>query len=196
MSSIRLADIIKFWNEWVGKPDNKHYDLALFKIWIQFEKVLSQLFELYILGDSSLAGYSPQRRLQFSDLTQYRGISMRANEKYIDYMQHAKDKSKLIFEQHDNPFESIFVDPNFANVIKEVQAIRNFVAHESPEARKKYKNSCLGGVNKADISPNDFLQRMRKKQDMTNFTYYTEKLVEIIRYCEDPRPYVQNICNS
>ena len=186
MSSAELINSVVYWNEWLAGSKKRHYDIAIFKIWIQFERTLGELFETYLLGNRSIKNYCPNRRLDFSDIGQYKALA--GTGKYLDHLKHSKEKSKLIFEQHDNPFEAVYNDLVLSKIIDEVYAIRNYIAHESPEAKVRFKNVCLGGASSPDIAPNDFLQRMRKREEKINYTYYTEKLVEIIEYFEDPRP--------
>lgn len=187
MESIKLSSIVEQWNSWAIQPHNKHFDIAILKIWIQFERSIGVLFNCYILGNKSSENYCPERLLHFDSISQYKKLTSRSNEKYIDYLKHSKEKSKLIFKPKDNPFETIFMSEPFSIVINAVQALRNYIVHESQEAKRKYINTCLGGTDKENINPNKHLQQMKKKVNKTYFTYYTEILVEAIRYCENPK---------
>lgn len=188
MGSAELTQTVEYWSTWAAQSENRHFDIAIFKIWIQFERALVELFESYIQGTESCKEYCPKRILPFKDFGHYRNLTMRPSEKYLNHLQHAEEKSKFIFDHNDNPFGTIFNSSPFLYVIREVEAIRNFVAHESNEAKDKYKKLCLVGPQRPDIEPNMYLQTIKKNTNKTFFTYYTEQLIEIIKFCEDPRP--------
>lgn len=52
-----ILNAITLWTDWANKPENKRYDIALFKIWIQFEKFMADLFINYATGNSSEVGF-------------------------------------------------------------------------------------------------------------------------------------------
>lgn len=56
MTTNEIKNAITTWNNWAGNPDVKRYDIALLKIWIQFERFLSDLVILYSTGQPSEKG--------------------------------------------------------------------------------------------------------------------------------------------
>ena len=50
------------------RPDTKLlYEASFFKIFVKFEKYLSDMFELYCVGRQSSLGFVPNRKLAFQD---------------------------------------------------------------------------------------------------------------------------------
>lgn len=43
------------------------YEVIFIKIYVKFEKFLSQMFVKYCIGQTSSAGYTPDRKLEFID---------------------------------------------------------------------------------------------------------------------------------
>ena len=58
-----------------------------------------------------------------------------------------------------------------------MMALRNYIAHESNEAKTKYVNTCLGG--RSFIEPSSFLSNKNKKSAKSNYTIYIEKITQI-----------------
>lgn len=153
-----VYDSIVEWTEWAQKDENQRFDIALFKVWINFEKFISELFVNYAIGRESETGYKPILKLQFQDETQLNAF-LRGDRTFVDYQGKIKNLSKHIFK--DDPFDlAIFSDSNNYNAYNRIFSIRNYVAHESGEARTKYVKVCLGGNEDKYITPNEYLKKI------------------------------------
>lgn len=54
MHSDEIRKTIEDWTKWAVENNNsENYDIAIFKIWIKFEKYLSDVFLNYSLGGAS-----------------------------------------------------------------------------------------------------------------------------------------------
>ena len=56
-------------------------------------------------------------------------------------------------------------------------ALRNYIAHESNESKKKYMQTCLN--SKDFIEPGDYLLKVKKGSMKTFYSLYIEKIIEI-----------------
>lgn len=164
------------WTEWASNEHCQQYDIALFKIWIQFEKFCSDLFIEYSIGHSSETGYIPQLRINFQTEELLNSI-LRENNKYVDYIKKIETLSKQIFDK--NPFEILLSDLKYKEVYNQARSIRNYIAHESAESRIKYLKTCLDGNEAHFVEPNVFLLKMRRSERMTNYSYFVECFSEM-----------------
>ena len=86
MTSNDISQAITQWTEWASKPDNQRYDIALLKIWIQFEKFVGELFVTYSIGGTSEAGFSPTLKVRFYNEEHLNAFLRNGNHTYIDYL--------------------------------------------------------------------------------------------------------------
>lgn len=177
MTTNDIIESITFWSSWAAQTDNKRYDIALLKIWIQFEKFLGNLFVTYATGNESESGYKPNLRLQFQSEEHLNAFLREGNKKYIDYIKQIERLSKHIFS--NNPFDMIFNDSTNYSIYKQIVSIRNYIAHESGEAKTKMINECFSGNTNHFKEPNVFLQERERSSNTTYFTYYTETIKNI-----------------
>lgn len=168
---------IEYWTNWAASDSNKRYDVALMKIWVQFEKFISEIFVNYCLGIPSEKGYLPERSIEFKTDTQLNAFLRNENRQYIDYLAQIKKLSKHIFE--NNPFDIIFSDANNNVTYENIMAIRNYVAHESGEARKKLINNIYAGREDKFVEPVVFLLRKEKSTNNTYYSFYTKFVSDI-----------------
>lgn len=178
MTLNEINQTIQNWSDWATTPTNKSYDIALFKIWINFEKFISELFVQYAIGNPSEAGHKPNLLLQFNSEEQLNAF-LRGDKKYVEYTKKIENLSKHIFL--NNPFDVIFLDSNNKSAFNQMVAIRNYIAHESGEAKKKLINLCFNGNDEDFREPNQFLQEREPITKDTYFTYYLNT--------------IRNICN-
>lgn len=162
------------WQNWLAQATQPQYDIALFKIWIQMEVFCADIFIDYCLGIPSENNYTAPRLVSFQSEEQLSVFLREGSKKYIDYFAMIEKLSKHIFQT--NPFEVITIDATYSKVCKEIKSIRNFVAHESSESEKKYRNECLSGGR--FIDPNTYLLRKRGSESI--YTYYINSLVTIV----------------
>lgn len=167
-----IINSIETWTAWASKPENHRYDIALFKVWIQFERFMSELFVAYATGNTSEAGFSPNLKLHFIDESHLNAFLRDGNHTYVDYPSQIKKLSKHIFV--NNPFDVIFLDATIYNAYNQIISIRNYVAHESGESKNKFINTCFGGNINHFKEPNEFLLMKERTTNKTHYTYYIE----------------------
>lgn len=184
MTANTIEESINYWTSWASNPNNQSFDIALLKIWIQFEKFISELFILYATGGISEEGFSPTLKLQFRDDTQLNIFLIEGNKKYIEYPNKIQKLSKHIFE--NDPFEVIFLDTTNKTAYDQIISIRNYIAHESGEAKSKMISLCFSGNASHFVEPNDFLQTRERTSRNTYFTYYTEIIKNIAKLLVNP----------
>ena len=56
-------------------------------------------------------------------------------------------------------------------------SLRNYIAHESAESRKRYIETCLGGGQ--FIEPYEYLAKINRRKSKSNYTIYMEKIAHI-----------------
>lgn len=179
-----IENEIMFWKEWASQNKNSRYDIALFKIWIQFERFIGELFIKYSIGEKSEEGYSPQLKLDFSSEEQLNAFLREGNKPYIEYLNKINKLSKHIFET--DPFQMIYKDSKNSLVFDQVKAIRNYVAHESGSAKSKYINICFSGDKRKFKEPNDYLKQREKETGESYFTYYTDAIKDMVELLINP----------
>ena len=172
MTIEEINNSIEYWSNWASIEENKRYDIALMKIWVQFEKFISDLFVNYSLGIPSENGYLPKRSLEFKSETQLNAFLRPENRTFIDYPSQIQKLSKYIFEK--NPFDIIFLDSNNNVTYLNIMAIRNYVAHESGESREKLIKNLF--ANRADKfeEPSVFLLKKEKNSKITHYSFYVK----------------------
>lgn len=181
MNKTELLNKISEWLTWSNTHDQ--YDIGLFKIWINFEKFYGDLFRSYSLGGSSEDSYTPTRRLCFDSENQFNAFLRNNNSAYIDYTKQIPALSPFIFDP--NPFDILISDLNYHTVFVEVTNIRNFIAHESAEAKKKiiglpqFKEDYFDDFNK-------YLKQKKKNSSDTIFSYYVSKIEEMAELISNP----------
>ena len=187
MNNSDLIDEIAKWNEILTTKSNKDlYELAFFKVFIKFEKFLSDAFENYSIGLQSDYGYCPERILNFIDVDHLYKIIKKDNKSYVNHYESIKNLSNCIFQ--DNPFEILTTDANYSTDINNMKTLRDYIAHESSSARNRFIKSLLN--NKSFISPNEFLLKKKKILNISNYTHYTNIMMEISGYLINVPPKV------
>lgn len=150
------------------------YEVSFFKIYVKFEVYLSDIFENYCVGIASDQGYCPQRKLAFADKEHLRAI-LRGDKQYVDYIKKIEALSKHIF--FDNPFNAIFEVADNLTLMNQMITLRNYIAHESGEAKRKYIKTCLG--NGQFIEPAVYLIKKNRRTSKSNYTIFVEKIIEL-----------------
>lgn len=178
--------LIKFIDECTQSLDESKpilYEAYFFKIYVAFEKYLGELFLKYCLGDVSSKGYQPDRRLHFDDEKQIEIILNSGNsQNYTDYLKKIETMSKHIFNK--NPFNIILEYAENVTLLNQMKSIRNFVAHESNHAKKRYVENCLG--NGTFKPPCEFLLSLHKGKSISYYTLYVNKIKEISNQLLNP----------
>lgn len=150
------------------------YEIYFFKVYVKFEVFLAQLFENYCIGVCSGKGYCPNRKLEFIDKEHLRAV-LKGDKQYLDYIKKIESLSKHIFV--DNPFDLIFQVADNNNIFDQMISLRNYIAHESAESRKRYIETCLGGGQ--FIEPYEYLAKINRRKSKSNYTIYMEKIAHI-----------------
>lgn len=178
MNFSEFKEQIDFWETWAknGSEDYKPYDLALFKIFSVFERYISDLFIEYLLGNKSEFGLKPKNKLTFTDMEQIEKVFTK-NNKFVDYLDCIENISPALFD--DNPFHPIIDTVPYRAVYCNCRAIRNFVAHDSIESKRKYIKNICGGEAEKFIEPCVHLSNCIKNSEKSYFEHYIESLVNI-----------------
>jgi len=145
---------------------------------------MSELFVLYATGNESETGFSPRLHLRFRDEEQLNVFLREGNRTYIEYPTQIKKLSKHIFE--NNPFDVIFLDADNNNAYGQIIAIRNYIAHESGEARLKLLKCCFGNNERQFKEPNEYLQTIERTTRKSYYTYYVDIIKNMTRLLIQP----------
>lgn len=154
--------------------DDSIYELAFFKIYIKFEKFLSDTFEHYALGNNSIHGYCPTRRLEFEDQEHLHKVLRNRNNSFIKHFEIISQISHCFFS--DNPFEIINTDSTYSNIVRNMKILRDYIAHESDSGRKKYVTQVLN--DRPFIEPYQHLLSLNRNR-RSYYTYYVESMIGI-----------------
>lgn len=184
MTTNEIKTAIITWNNWASNPHVQRYDIALLKIWIQFERFISELIITYSTGQPSEMGYLPTLKIRFQDEEQFNAFMREGNKKYVEYLSKIEKLSKHIFI--DDPFDVIFLDATNKTAYEQLKALRNYIAHESGEAKSKLINLCFSGNTNNFLEPNNFLLTRERSTRNTYYTYYTTIIQNIVELLVDP----------
>ena len=178
---------IDYWENYFSnskKPEDRLFELAFFKIFVKFELFVSEIFVHYSIGNQSVNLYSPIRKLNFTDKNHFDCVIKNKNSNYIDYFSKMYDLAPYVFEEENSPF-IIFNDPTCLQNINQMRILRNYIAHESNSSKTEYSKQLLNGKFK---EPYEFLLKIKKGKTISNYTYYTNSLIEISNYLLGPYP--------
>lgn len=181
MNNRDLIDEIEKWNAIFSVTtniDNSLYELAFFKIYIKFEKFLSDTFENYAIGNTSIHGYCPIRRLTFDDINHLNKLIKKENRSFVNHFEVIKNISDCFFT--DNPFNIIKTDSTYTTIISHMKFIRDYIAHESTAAKSKYIQNVLN--NRPFIEPFQHLLSIKRSTSKSYYTYYIESLRDISNF--------------
>lgn len=179
-----VIDAIGTWTEWAKADTNGRYDIALLKIWIQLEKFMAELFVKYATGNASEEGFKPELNLCFVSEEQLNAFLREGNRTYVDYQTQIKKLSKHIFKK--DPFDVVFLDATTKTAYEQIVSIRNYIAHESGEAKAKMIKVCFGGKVEKFLEPNDYLLTKVKNTSKTYYSYYTEIIRNTVSLLVNP----------
>lgn len=175
-NDVKMA--ITEWTAWAAKPEVQRYDIALLKIWIQFERFLGDIFVTYATGNASETGYLPSLKIRFQSEEHFNAFMRDGTKQYIEYLDKITKLSGHIFQ--DNPFDVILLDANNKPAMEQMKALRNYIAHESGEAKRKVINTCFSGNERNYVEPNVYLQSRESSTRNTYYTYYTTLISNMV----------------
>lgn len=178
MVSNDVKTAISYWTTWAAQPEVQRYDIALLKIWIQFERFIGDIFVTYATGNSSETGYIPELKIKFQDEEQFNAFMREGTKKYVEYLDKIEKLSNHIFKR--NPFEVILLDADIKPSFEQMKAMRNYIAHESGEAKRKLIKTCFNGKEDKFVEPNVFLKTREKTTKDTYYTYYINTIINIL----------------
>lgn len=190
MENQLLIDEIQYWDNYLASIEissaNNHkiYEIAFFKIYVKFERFLSNLFLQYSAGEVSSSGYTPSRRLEFESKEHVHAIIKNKKTSYIEYIDKIENVSDFIFSESSNPFKILYVDP-YATYFKNSTIMRNHISHESSESTTKFQK--ILGESKPLISVGEYLATINRKKSQTNYSIYTNNFKEISIYLLKPQ---------
>jgi hypothetical protein len=193
------SEILSEINLWRVELQNRNnfdnlIELAFFKIFIKFEKYLSQIFIHYATGKKSKLQYKTKRKLGFTTPDQLYNIIKGGGERnHVDIPKLISNGiSPHIFRDGYDPFALIFNDVEFTSNYRKMILIRNYIAHESDESRSKYVDSVLRSFNIQSFIPvNEFLMK-NKRNGVTYYTYFINILIDYSNILLNPAPYLAN----
>lgn len=187
-----VIDEIHKWNaRFTNEQTNIYiYEIAFFKIFVKFELYISKLFVEYSIGKETSEGLIINRKLNFRDEKHIKAIIKDENSSFVNYINKIDKISKYIFEDGQDPFGLIFSSYNYSGYIYEMRYIRNYIAHESEEAKNKYIKSVLH--DKEFIEPANYLSTMTKKGGKTHYSKYIEKIEEMVEILQKPSTYLEH----
>lgn len=181
-----LNKSIKLYDDNTVKYDkNLHYKVVescfvdVFNCW---ESFLENTFIYYLLGHQNLKGESYKCYAKPKDKKHAYNIikGIRAYPKWTEF-QELSCLSGLYFEDH-GPFACLEENPLEIN---EVKNIRNFISHKSEKSKQVFQQVLIRNLSiKDNINAAEYLLKIKTKEKITYFAYYTEFL----------RLYVDRIC--
>ncbi|MXI87802.1 hypothetical protein [Sphaerochaeta halotolerans] len=185
-----LITQIDFWNNEIPKVQKNVPTIlehAFLKIFVSFEVFNSQMFIKYCLEHPSLACVLPLT-LKFGDEKHLKdSILSLTHKSYIDYQDIIDNFSRHIFAPHMNPFELAFSSTDYQTYYTQMKYLRNHIAHNSEESKRKYVSSVLGPKLDPNTTPSEYLNLTnRKKNNQSNYTILISKIKDMASIVSNP----------
>lgn len=86
MDNSVLLEEIEFWKSKISATNPEILELAFFKIFIKFEKFISDIFISYSIGNNSCESYCPNRKLNFSDEEHLNAVLKKENKSFVNHL--------------------------------------------------------------------------------------------------------------
>lgn len=175
VSNQSLLDKIGEWEEELV-DNTKHIHFALLEVFIEFEKFFKDAFILYSLGKKGKNNFSPKLRIEFEDEEHLLGF-LKCDKQYVDYIKKITEIKEYIFLQGTCPFKKVFDTSKFQTYFKQIQLLRNFIAHQSEESKRKYIEKVLrtNGQN-SYIKANTFLNKINRNKNVSYYSIYIDAM--------------------
>jgi hypothetical protein len=178
MNNSVLVNEIEYWRLLLQSNSNYELiELAFFKIFIKYEKFISDIFIQYSIGMKSDLNYCPVRKLNFVNEVHLNKMLQKRNTSFINHFEVVLNLSEHVFV--DNPFEILTSDANYSSEVKKMKIIRDYIAHESSHAKKKFENSV---TNNVVIKPHEFLNSTNRRLSISYYSYYLKIMEETSEY--------------
>lgn len=183
-----VSNEIKKWEELIGKEPNNEvlYELAFFKIYLKFEKVYVNAFIEIMCNTHIYKGNKINYRIlplftddEKNERTPFETFlkSISGSSYYLSIDKISDLHKEFMFEP--NPFFTIHSDVNYQSKLRDMVIIRNFFAHESQDAKKKYITHFNYDSDKFE-SPSILLRTKLKGRNITRLSSYIKTIEDII----------------
>jgi len=157
------------------------YELSFLKIYLSWESFIGRVFILYMIGEKTDSGYAPKRYVTPRDEKHAYDI-IKSGRSFPDWLniEFIREKSELFFENGE-PFKTaLYSKTNIRGGLQNMRVLRNIIVHASKEAEEKYKNMLRAELGSApNISPGEFLSRMRIEKPKVPYIVYYKKILEV-----------------
>lgn len=171
---LELINEIEKWKPKVSE-DPTFLELAFFKIFVKFENFITEAILVYAT-ETAVDTNKVQLRVRFDDRDHFKNIT---GLQYLDTGPKTKKLVDQIFTSENN--FSFFFNSSDSKFFEDMKLLRNYIAHESEESKKKYINKTLSEVSRDFMEPNEFLKsRKNAKED----SIYTKFIKMILVYSE------------
>lgn len=178
MNNTVLVNEIEYWKQLLQSNSNSELiELAFFKIFIKYEKFISDIFIHYSIGEKSDFNYCPVRKLNFIDEVHLNKMLQKRNINFINHFEVVQDLSEHIFI--DNPFDILISAANYGPEVKKMKIIRDYIAHESSHAKKKFETNV---TNNIVLKPYEFLNKTERSLSISYYSYYLKIMEETSEY--------------
>lgn len=175
MSSNR-TELINEINKWQPKvaADPSFLEIAFFKIFVKFENFITEIIIDY--ATKSVVNTSKvELRIEFADRDHFKKVT---GLKYLDTGKKTQELVDQIFMSSNNI--SMFFSSQDSQFFEEMKLLRNYIAHESEESKRKYINKTLNN-HSGFMEPNDFLKSIKRSE---NDSVYTKFVTMVLAYSE------------
>lgn len=178
--SKKRTEIINEINKWQTKvaADTGFLEIAFFKIFVKFENFITDVIFDYATK-AAVNESKVKLRIEFSDRDHFKKVT---GLKYLDTGAKTKELVDQIFTNSNNI--SVFFSSEDSQFFEEMKLLRNYIAHESEESKRKYLNKTLNTYS-GFMEPNDFLKSKKRGESdsiYTKFVYMVLKYSELIDY--------------
>ena len=160
------------------------HQFAIMRLYSLFEKFIEDIFLDYCYLKKDYSKRKLIRKIDFNvtsrdEVKKFFLVNKAGRTIYIEPYKTLTLFRELIFDIGNDPFAFIFINATFADVIREIISIRNYIAHESEESKTTYIKDCL--YSRPFIDVNTFLLTKRNtKNANTNFAHYFETVFMIV----------------
>ena len=167
--SIELYD-----NKEVSYDKSLHYKIVescFVDMYNLFESFIENAFISYMLGSSNIKGINYTCFVTPNDAEHAYGLLKGRNSfpRFTDITEICL-LAKLFFENR-GPFEIFCMNPK---TLQDIKLVRNFISHNSINARDKYKNVLISNSQLPNLSPAEFLLTFEKTEKKMFYTLYEE----------------------
>ncbi|MEO0021946.1 MAG: hypothetical protein ABIK48_07230 [candidate division WOR-3 bacterium] len=155
------------------------YELSFLKMYLAWEWFLERTFILYMLGEKTDKGYSPNRYVNPRDEENAYDI-IKGGARYPDWLSVdlVTEKAKIFFENGSPFVEALKEKANINDALKQMKHIRNMIVHISRYAKRIYEDLLRREFgSKRDLSPGEFLATIKKEEKIPYIAYY-KKILE------------------